>query len=109
MEGICETNSKKELSEMIGYLDEEQTLFVLELLKSCGRFNKVRTLELSGYDMKQTFDTAYPEPYAKQLRELYPNFNLGSYIFDYSKNSYGELVNVNDLFVNKLVKVLERW
>jgi hypothetical protein len=44
-------------------------------------------------------DSAYPQPYADQIREIYPNFRKGNYCFSYVENQFGELVNLNDNFV----------
>jgi hypothetical protein len=68
--------------------------------------NKNDLLRLSGYDMLKSHDTAIPAPYAQQIRELYPDFNNGCYIFDYSEMSFGKMVNVNNLFAHHVIKTL---
>jgi hypothetical protein len=47
-------------------------------------------------------DSAYPQPYADKIRELFPNFNKGNYCFDYNEMNFGELVNLNDSFIKYL-------
>ena len=79
--------------------------FLYKLVSSNGWLTKTEMLELSGYDTTQTFDTAYPQPYADRIREIYPNFRNGWYFFDYSKQTFGELVNVYDLFALKIMKL----
>jgi hypothetical protein len=44
-------------------------------------------------------DSAYPQPYADQIREIYPNFRKGNYCFSYIENRFGELINLNDRFM----------
>jgi len=69
--------------------------------------SKVDILKISGYDTTQSFDTAIPSPYAQKLREVYPDFNNGSYIYDYSQNHvWGEMRNVYNLFAKKVIQTL---
>jgi hypothetical protein len=44
-------------------------------------------------------DSAYPQPYADQIHEIYPNFRKGNYCFSYIENRFGELINLNDRFM----------
>jgi hypothetical protein len=85
-------------------INEEQINFILALFNGLNKLNKDELLKLSGYTKEQCnkVDSAYPQPYADQIREIYPNFKNGSYCFDYNKAIFGELVNINDLLINKL-------
>ena len=107
-----EEQKKKEIEHkrkmVISYFEDEDLIsdeiveFIYKLIASHGWLTKTEMLELSGYDTTQTFDTAYPQPYADKIREIYPNFRNGWYFFDYSKQAFGELVNVYDLFAVKI-------
>ena len=97
---------------MIKYLQEgdvisdEKVDLILALLKSGEWLNKEDLLKLSGYDTSKTYDTAYPQPYADKIREIMPDFNQGCWIYDYSEKSFGELVNVYNLFAKHVLKTL---
>ena len=94
---------KEILTRHITYLlTDDQVTFILALLRNQRSLHSL--LELSGYDTKQTFDSAYPVDYFNRIKELYPAIDKGNFIYDYSKKSFGELVNVNDLLVNNMFK-----
>jgi len=106
-----ETRPKEEaLKDYINYLSNEQIEWLLELLKKAGSMNKRHLLELSDYTREQgkRYDTATPIQYIESVRAIYPQLDKGQYIFDYTNNTWGELVNVNDLFVEKMLKVFNR-
>jgi hypothetical protein len=88
----------------INLINEEQINFLLTLFNGLNQLNKDDLLKISGYTKEQCnkVDSAYPQPYADQIREIYPNFKKGCYCFDYNKAIFGELVNINDLLINKL-------
>lgn len=86
--------------------DEKVDLLLTLLTKPL--HSKREILKVSGVDPeKMNFDTAYPQPYADKLREQYPDFNNGCYIYDYTENtSWGALVNIYNLFGKHILKTL---
>jgi len=57
-------------------------------------------LKLSGYTEDQTrkIDSAIPLDYANRIKEMYPAFNGLNHCYDYNENSFGEMLNVIELF-----------
>jgi hypothetical protein len=106
---MAQTTNRELLQQYLAdpeLISEEKVDFIYKLLTT-GSPNKITMLELSGYDINQTFDTAYPSPYADKIREIYPDFNNGEYIFDYSNDRiFGEMRNVCNLFAKKVIKTL---
>jgi hypothetical protein len=60
---------------------------------------------MSGYDTTQSHDSAYPEPLADNIREIYPEFNNGWHFYDYSEKSWGEMKNVYNMFAKKMLTI----
>lgn len=85
-------------------VSDEAVAILLKLLNG-EMFSKTEILEMSGYDTKQCFDTAYPQPYADRIREIYPRFNESLCFYDYSQAKYGEMRNVYNLFAKKILTV----
>lgn len=98
--------SKKDL--LIAHLDyatDKQLDFVNELLSMAQFPNKEALLKLGGFDVSKTYDSATPIEYYRKIQELYPNFTKGNMIYDYSENSFGKMLNVNDLIVHRILKL----
>jgi hypothetical protein len=64
-----------------------------------GRCNHRQFMDLCFDGDSGNVDSAYPNDYAEQIREIYPNFRKGNYCFSYVNQMFGELVNLNDKFV----------
>lgn len=102
-------NAKEKREYVIEYLKDEDLVSdeaVDILLKLIRRqmFNKKEILEMAGMKDRH-YDTAYPQPYADKIRELYPDFNEGLYIFDYTEERFGRMVNVYNQFAKKILTV----
>lgn len=112
-------NAKEKREYVIEYLKDEDLVSdeaVDILLKLMSRqriihfrlhrrmFNKKEILEMAGMKDRH-YDTAYPQPYADKIRELYPDFNEGLYIFDYTEERFGRMVNVYNQFAKKILTV----
>ncbi len=57
-------------------------------------------------DAINKIDSAYPVDYAKSIREIYPDFNNGYYVYDYNTNRFGELRNLKNDIANEILKPL---
>ena len=51
-------------------------------------------------------DTAYPVDYLRNIEKIYPDANNGNYIFDYNKNHFGELININNIIAKRFLTFL---
>lgn len=94
------------LRENIEYLTEEQAKMLNDILELRSTSSKKDLLKVGGYDTSKTYDTAYPIGVANHIKQVYPRFYDGCYIYDYSQERHGELANVNDMIVNRLLKVM---
>ena len=64
-----------------------------------GRCNHRQFMDLCFNGDSSKVDSAYPNDYANAIREIYPNFKKGNYCYSYVEYTYGEMVNLNDNFV----------
>jgi hypothetical protein len=71
-----------------------------------GHTTKNDLLKFAGYtnDQCRKVDSAYPQPYADSIREIYPDFNNGIHCFDYNNMSFGEMVNISNLIATRVIK-----
>ena len=94
----------EELVETLNYQSEEQIQLLLDIANLPQFTNKKDLLKFAVKDESEmNYDTAYPQPYANSIREIYPNFRNGNFIFDYTKKTFGELVNINDLVTFRIL------
>ena len=94
----------EELVETLNYQSEEQIQLLIDIANFRQFANKKDLIKFAVKDeSKMNYDTAYPQPYADSIREIYPNFVKGNFIFDYTEKTFGELVNINDLVVNRIL------
>lgn len=96
----------EKLKENIEYLSEDQAKMLNDILTLRSYSSKRALLEVGGYDTSKTYDTAYPIGVADHIKQVYPRFYDGCYIYDYSQERHGELVNINDMIVKRLLKVM---
>ncbi len=100
------TNEKrKELTELINAIDEKSIDFLHGVFnlakKGC---DKRELLKFFSPDMDgNKVDTAFPVDYLRRIEEIYPDANNGDYIFDYNKNHFGELINMNNIVANSFL------
>jgi hypothetical protein len=99
--------TKDKLIGAMEYMSEEQMDFVLRLTNLGSYPTKVDLLKLSGFDTSKTYDTATPIDYLRRIEEIYPNIKDANLIFDYSKNSWGEMTNVNDMLVREMIYIFK--
>ena len=103
------TDTREKLRQYLAdedLISDEKVELIYSLLSMSGMPSKTDILKLAGYDVSKTYDTAYPSPYAERIRELYPDFNNGCHIYDYSENHFGQMVNINNLFAKHVLKTL---
>lgn len=103
-------DNRKRLNRYLqeGYISDEKVDLIMSLLGAGSWLSKDDILKLSGFDTDKTFDTAYPQPYADRIRQLYPDFNEGCHIYDYSdpEQPHGKMVNIYNLFAKHVLKTL---
>lgn len=58
-------------------------------------------------DRPETYDTATPVEYMREIEQIYPESKNGNYIFDYSKKSFGELTNINNIFFKAVLSFVQ--
>ena len=99
---------RKDLIELINAIDEKSINFLHGFLSLPGRgSDKRELLKFFAPDMDgNKVDTAFPVGYMRRIEEIYPDANNGDYIFDYNKNHFGELININNIVANSFLTFL---
>lgn len=103
------TNEKrKELAELINMIDGKSIDFLYGIFnladKGC---NKRALLSFFAPDMDTNkIDTASPVDYLRNIEKIYPDAINGNYIFDYNKNHFGELININNIIAGRFLTFL---
>ena len=95
----------EEIVRYIEYSEELKTLFVdIINLKNRGDFSDIMTF--AGYtdEMRSKVDSAYPQPYADAIREIYPDFNNGLHCYEYGFNPHGQMVNLKNKVADRILK-----
>ena len=98
-------NKREQIIEYLEYYSDEFIDLIFDLMNSSDWVNKNDLIKLSGAKLK-TYDTATPYQYMDKIREIYPNLDKGNYIFDYTVNKFGELVNINDLLSARIIEII---
>ena len=104
-----ETNEKrKELIELINVIDTKSIDFLHGFLSMANRgCDKRELLKFFSPDTDgNKVDTAFPVDYLRRIEEIYPDANNGDYIFDYNRNGFGELININNIVANSFLTFL---
>jgi hypothetical protein len=102
-----EIKMKEIVNETIELLNDEQINFIYDLL-TLGTFpSKGDLLILSGKDREyqRRIDTATPIDYYRRIEDIYPGIKNGNMCYDYNHNTYGEMTNINDLIVQRMLNV----
>jgi len=99
---------RKELIELINAIDDNSIDFLHGFLSLPGRGSDKRDLlKFFSPDMDTNkVDTAFPVDYMRRIEEIYPDANNGEYIFDYNRNGFGELININNIVANSFLTFL---
>ena len=104
------TKAKQERDILMDYVNDmsdEQVCKVYSVLNLSRYASKGDIIDVFCKDELDNYDSAYPIDYFRQLEDIYPDAKKGMYIFDYTNNrTFGELVNVNNIIVDKMFKFL---
>ena len=99
---------RDEISKYMGYISDSQIdlLYEIATLNRYSNKNELMKLANISEDDRRKIDTAYPHDYYDRIREIYPNIDKGNLCYDYREgnNSHGQMVNVNDLIVSRILK-----
>ena len=100
---------KEHLLNHINAMSEEQIQFLGDLLNFANYPDFNLNIKLSGLteNEKNKIDSAIPCEYAKQIREIYPDFDKGRNVYDYNLNNYGSMLNLNNRIIENIKKVLK--
>jgi hypothetical protein len=101
--------TKENLFQHIEEMTPDQIEFLSDLLKFANWHDYRLKFKLCGITEEQDrkIDIATPNDYNKAIREIYPDFINGHNVYNYNVNKYGEMLNINNLFVNNLKTVLK--
>lgn len=112
-------NSKQNREHLIEYLqktgndpegelisDQKVDLIYALLTLSCPTKNDL--LSIAGFTKpEKNYDTATPLNHVRKIMEIYPDFENGSYINDYSGDHiWGKITNVYNIFAKHVINTL---
>lgn len=99
---------RKELIELINAIDDNSIDFLHGFLNLPGRGGDKRDLlKFFAPDTDNNkVDTAFPVDYLRRIEKIYPDAINGDYIFDYNRNHFGELINMNNIISNRFLTFL---
>ena len=102
------SEKRKELIELINVIDTKSIDFLHGFLSMANRgCDKRELLKFFSPDTDgNKVDTAFPVDYLRRIEEIYPDANNGDYIFDYNRNGFGELININNIVANSFLTFL---
>lgn len=102
--------TKQEFVELLEYLTPEQIDFLYRLINtmSSGMISKGDIMKLNGMSESHKIDTAMPCDYVKRIQEVLPGFKTFRHVFDYRKQTFGEITNVNDELVDKIISLFNK-
>ena len=100
--------TKEHLFQHIEEMTEEQVQFLGDLLNFANYPDYQMTVKLSGLteDENRKIDSATPHDYNKAITEIYPDFLNGRNVYNYNEKNYGEMLNLNNLIIANIKKVL---
>lgn len=100
--------TKKHLLQHIEQMTDYQIQFLGDLLNFANYPDYRMSIKLSGLTEEENrkIDSATPHEYNKAIAEIYPDFINGRNVFNYNKNNFGEMLNLNNLIIENIKKVL---
>ena len=100
---------KEHLIQHIEEMTEEQIQFLGDLLNFANYPDYNLNIKLAGITEEENrkIDSATPHEYNKAIAEIYPDFINGRNVFNYNKNNFGEMLNLNNLIISNIKKVLK--
>lgn len=99
---------RKDLTALINAIDDNSIDFLHGFLSLANRgCDKRELLKFFAPDTDgNKVDTAFPVDYLRRIEEIYPDANNGDYIFDYNKNCFGKLININNIIAERFLAFL---
>lgn len=99
---------RKELINLINAIDDNSIDFLHGFLSMANRgCDKRELLKFFSPDTDNNkVDTAFPTDYMRKIEEIYPDVKNGNYIFDYNRNHFGELININNIIAERFLTFL---
>ncbi len=96
--------TKKEfIISIIKNMNEEEINFMDDLFSEEVYYDTRQILKLFAPEVDQKkVDTAYPCDYAVRIADVYPDFRNGLNVYNYNSNTFGEMLNVNNLIAKKI-------
>jgi hypothetical protein len=100
--------TKENLTQHIENMTSEQIQFLGDLLNFANYPDFQLLIKISGIteEQKRKIDSAIPSDYAKAIKDIYPDFNNGRNVYDYNINHYGSMLNLNNVVIENIKKVL---
>jgi hypothetical protein len=101
--------TKENLLQHIEAMQPEQIEFLGNLLNFAQYPDYKLNIKLSGLTEEENrkIDSATPHEYNKAITEIYPDFINGRNVFNYNKNNFGEMLNLNNLIIQNIKTVLK--
>lgn len=98
------TKEKKEfISSVIEQLSDEQTDYLHNLMQLQNKGYKERIEFFMPNTDYNKIDSAYPVGYLREIEKIYPDAKNGWHLYDYNKQKFGELVNINNHVATELL------
>jgi len=102
------TTNKQLIINLIESSTDKEIDKLYELISLCRSASKSRIINfIDNKDILQNYDTAYPVDYIRNIEAIYPDITNGTFVYDYINNTFGELININNLFVDEVIKTLK--
>lgn len=105
------TKAKQERDILMDYVNDmsdEQVRKVYSVLNLSRYASKGDIIDVFCKDEFDVYDSAYPIEYFRQIEDIYPDVKEGMYIYDYTNDrTFGRLVNLNNIIVDKIFKFLK--
>ena len=99
---------KKVIIEHLEYMTEDQINLIYDIIQLSNNCNKDDLVKFSKKEVG-AYDTAYPSPYMDEIQKIYPRVREGSFIYDYTDAKFGELVNINNWIVNRILTDINKF
>jgi len=101
---------QKYIKDYLDYLNEDQISFLFDYMKLTGHWinkNDLRNLAGISDEKYAKIDTAYPIGYVDKVKEIFGRSDIQNLVYDYNENSFGQLVNLNDIVVKRIINSLK--
>ena len=95
---------KKDVLERIDYMNTKQITLLRDLLQtvSFGMCSKGALMKLLYGEHYTGIDSALPQGWVNEMRELYPTFNTSAHCMNYKDHHHGQVENIMEEIMYKL-------